>query len=514
MLGNITLIIGGYLPVSMHVLKTIQQHSFSNYNPYCYYDEMFDTSGNVRPPYELVYQRFSKMGIKELDQRNTFLKSQMIKQGVTFTLYDHTSNDLESERIIPFDMIPRIITSNEWELIEKGLTQRIQALNQFIYDVYHEQNILKDEIIPRKMIITNPYFCKEMVGLDIPNNVYIPISGIDLIRNEAGEFLILEDNVRTPSGISYIYKNRLLMKNLFSELYFKHQVKEIDHSLHVLLKNLRSLAPHKKNPFVVLLTPGIHNSAYFEHTYLAQELGIELVEGRDLMVKDQKVYLKNINGLKQVDVIYRRIDDDFLDPLTFRSDSLLGVPGLMNAYRAGHVALTNAPGTGIADDKAVYSYVPEMIRYYLNENPILKNVPTYILSNPLDKEYVLKHLPEMVVKERSLSGGYGMLIGPTASEEEINSFAEKIKLTPEKFIAQPTIKLSSTPSITNEQISPCHVDLRAFAFMGEDVHVIPSGLTRVALKKGSLVVNSSQGGGTKDTWVLEEAHNHNEVKDK
>lgn len=502
----------------MHVLKNIQKHSFSNYNSYCYYDEMFDQGGKVRTPYELIYQRFSKMGIKELDKRNSFLKSQMIKQGITFTLNSQTPDDSDSERVIPFDMIPRIITSNEWALLEKGLKQRIHALNQFIYDVYHEQHILKDEIIPRKMIISNPYFCKEMVGVDIPQNVYIPISGIDLIRNEAGEFFILEDNVRTPSGMSYVYKNRLLMKNLFSELYFNHCVKDIDYSLNVLLSNLRSLAPQsKKNPFVVLLTPGIHNSAYFEHTYLAQEMGIELVEGRDLTVIDQKVYLKNIDGLKQVDVIYRRIDDEFLDPLTFRSDSLLGVPGLMNAYRAGQVAITNAPGTGIADDKAVYSYVPEMIRYYLNEEPILKNVPTYILSNPLDKEYVLKHLPEMVVKERSLSGGYGMLIGPTASKEEIDSFAEKIKLTPEKFIAQPTIKLSSSPSVTNEQIAPCHIDLRAFVFMGEDIHVIPGGLTRVALKQGSLVVNSSQGGGSKDTWVLEEDIsdlNQNEVKEK
>lgn len=500
----------------MHVLKTIQKHSFSNYNPYGYYDEMFNQTGKVRPPYELIYQRFSKMSLQELNQRNSFLKTEMIKQGITFTLCSETSKDLESERVIPFDMIPRIVPSNEWTILEKGLKQRVQAINQFIYDVYHEQNILKDEIIPRKMIITNPYFCKEMVGLHVPNNVYIPISGIDLIRNENGEYFILEDNVRTPSGLSYVYKNRSLMKNLFSELYFNHRVKDIDYSLQVLLSSLRSLAPHsKKDPFIVLLTPGIHNSAYFEHTFLAQEMGIELVEGRDLIVIDQKIYLKKMDGLQQVDVIYRRIDDDFLDPLTFRSDSLLGVPGLMNVLRAGNVAITNAPGTGIADDKAVYSYVPEMIRYYLNEEPILKNVPTYILSNPLDKEYVLQHLPEMVVKERNLSGGYGMLIGPTASEKEIADFAEKIRLTPDKFIAQPTIKLSSSPSVTSEYIAPCHIDLRAFVFMGEDIHAVPGGLTRVALKEGSLVVNSSQGGGTKDTWVLEKDTNkHNEVNVK
>ena len=355
-----------------------------------------------------------------------------------------------------------------------------------------------------------------MVGLNIPNNVYIPISGIDLIRDEYGEFFILEDNVRTPSGLSYVYKNRLLMKQLFSDLYFNHQIKDIDQSLNVLLSSLRSIAPlSRENPFVVLLTPGIHNSAYFEHTYLAQEMGIELVEGRDLIVIDQKVYVKNMDGLKQVDVIYRRIDDEYLIPLTFRPDSLLGVPGLMNVYRAGHVAIVNAPGTGIADDKAIYRFVPDMIRYYLNEEPVLKNIPTYILSNPLDKEYVLDHLAEMVVKERTLSGGYGMLIGPTASEQEIQLFAKKIRLTPEKFIAQPTIKLSCSPSITNNHIAPCHIDLRTFVFMGNDVHVIPGGLTRVALKEGSLVVNSSQGGGTKDTWVLEnEKMKKDEVTDK
>ncbi|MBT2719859.1 circularly permuted type 2 ATP-grasp protein [Bacillus sp. ISL-46] len=504
--------------MSIPLLKTVQTHSFSNYTKSSYYDEMFDQFGTVRTPYESVFQRFSKMGANELDNRNSFLQSQMIKQGITFTLYNENPNDSSLERTIPFDMIPRIVTSDEWSLLEKGLKQRICALNQFIYDVYHEQNILKDNIIPRNMVITNPYFCKEMTGMNIPNNVYIPISGIDLIRSETGDFYVLEDNVRTPSGLSYVYKNRSLMVNLFSELYFNHHVRDIDQSLNILLSSLRSLAPQsKKNPTVVLLTPGIHNSAYFEHTYLAQEMGIELVEGKDLIVHDQRVYLKSLDGLHQVDVIYRRIDDEYLDPLTFRPDSLLGVPGLMNVYRAGHVAIANAPGTGIADDKAIYNFVPEMIRYYLNEEPILKNVPTYILSNQVDREYVLNHLPEMVVKERSLSGGYGMLIGPTASELEISSFAKRIIRTPEKFIAQPTMKLSTSPSVTNKNIAPCHIDLRAFVFMGKDVHVVPGGLTRVALKDGSLVVNSSQGGGTKDTWVLESLindENKNEVKEK
>ena len=501
----------------MPEINANQKHLFDHYTKHPYYDEMFDQNGKVRTSYKLVYQRFSKVGINELDKRNDYLKSEMIKQGITFTL-SGSNQEPNTERVIPFDMIPRIVTRTEWSQLEKGLKQRVQALNQFIHDVYHEQNIFKDNIIPRKMIITNPYFCKEMADVSVSSDVYIPISGIDLIRDDDGEFYVLEDNVRTPSGLSYIYKNRSLMKHLFSELYFHHPVKDIDESLNILLSSLLSLAPQsKENPFVVLLTPGIYNSAYFEHTFLAQEMGIELVEGRDLTVIDQKVFLKSIDGLKQVDVIYRRIDDAFLDPLSFNPNSMLGVPGLMNVYRAGNVAIANAPGTGIADDKAIYAFVPDMIRYYLKEEPILKNVPTYILSNPSDKEFVLEHLPEMVVKERALSGGYGMLIGPTATEEEINAFAEKIKLTPERYIAQPTIKLSSSPSFTNNRIAPCHIDLRAFVFMGKETHVLPGGLTRVALKEGSLVVNSSQGGGTKDTWVLESDlidDMNNEVKGK
>lgn len=485
----------------MNASTNYPKHLFSDYTKSPYYDEMYDLSGKVRKPYASIYRQFSKMDANDLENHIAFFKEQMLKQGITFTLY---TADADSERVIPFDMIPRIITSNEWAVLEKGLIQRTKAINHFIHDVYHEQKIFDTGIIPRKMIITNPYFCKEMVGLDVPKNVYIPLSGIDLIRDENGNFYVLEDNVRTPSGLSYVIKNRSLTKQLFSELYFNHQIKEIDYSLNMLLSSLRSIAPQsKENPYVVLLTPGVYNSAYFEHTCLAQEMGIDLVEGRDLIVIDQKVYVKHIDGLKQVDVIYRRIDDDFLDPVTFRPDSLLGVPGLMNVYRAGNVALANAPGTGIADDKAIYCYVPDMIRYYLKEEPILKNVPTYILSNPNDKKYVLEHLAEMVVKERTLSGGYGMLIGPTATEEEIRLFAEKIKLSPEKYIAQPTIKLSSAPSVCGQRIMPCHVDLRAFVFMGENIHVVPGGLTRVALKEGSLIVNSSQGGGTKDTWVLD-----------
>jgi len=477
---------------------------FSDYSINYFYDEMFTPDGKIKAPYAKLFSQFSKMGIDELSVRNSLMQSQMLKQGITFTLYDTNDTDANSERTIPFDLIPRIITSNEWQLLEEGLKQRVRALNMFIKDVYHEQNIFKDNLIPRKMIITNPYFQPDMVGLNIPNNNYIPLSGIDLIRSETGEFYVLEDNLRNPSGLSYVYKNRDLMMQRFPELFFEYQVRDIHQGLNDLLGSLRSLAPNnKQDPLVVLLTPGVHNSAYYDHVFLAQEMGIELVEGRDLTVIDQKVYLKSVEGLRQVDVIYRRIDDDFLDPLAFRPDSLLGVPGLMNAYRAGTVALTNAPGTGIADDKAVYAYVPKMIRYYLNEEPIIQNVPTYILTNQEEKEFVLDNLSTMVVKERTLSGGYGMLIGPTASETEIMEFAQKIKQHPERFIAQPTIKLSCSPTLTNHKnIAPRHIDLRAFVFMGEDIQLVPGGLTRVALREGSLVVNSSQGGGTKDTWVL------------
>lgn len=487
----------------MVMLMVRNNHVFSDYSNRKFYDEMFDQACKVRPSYKRLYQQFSGMELDELNRLNSFMQSQMVKQGITFTLYSENQEDTTLERTIPFDMIPRIITADEWSGLERGLKQRVRALNAFIWDVYHEQNIMKDGIIPRRMIVTNPYFRPEMVGLDIPNRVYIPLSGIDLIRGENGEFFVLEDNLRSPSGLSYVYKNRSLMMHLFPKLFFEHHVRDIDHGLNALLSSLRSLAPQgKPDPLVVLLTPGVHNSAYYDHTFLAQEMGIELVEGRDLIVVDQKVYLKGIHGLRQVDVIYRRIDDEFLDPLAFHPDSLLGVPGLMNAYRAGQVSLANAPGTGVADDKAVYAFVPEMIRYYLNEEPILSNVPTYLLSKPEEREYVLSHLDEMVVKERSLSGGYGMLIGPTASEQERQAFAEKIVRHPDQYIAQPTIKLSCSPSLTGGEVVPCHIDLRAFVFMGQDIQVVPGGLTRVALKKGSLVVNSSQGGGTKDTWVL------------
>lgn len=476
---------------------------FSKYDYASGYDEMFNEEGEIRNHYEQVHNMLNEMNETDLKNLQSSMQTFMMKQGVTFTLYSGDEGD-SLERTIPVDIIPRIIPTDEWSMIEKGIKQRVTAMNQFIRDIYHEQVILREGIIPRKMVVSNPYFLTEMMGVEVPGDVYIPLSGIDLIRDESGQYFVLEDNLRTPSGLSYIYKNRTWMLRLFSDLIFQHKVRPINKSLDSFLSILQSLSPtNKKDPVVVLLTPGCYNSAYFEHSFLAQQMGIPLVEGRDLKVINQKVYMKTIKGLQQVDVVYRRVDDDFLDPLCFRSDSMLGVPGIMNAYRAGNVAIANAPGTGIADDKAIYTYIPDMIRFYLNEEPILQNIPTYVLSREKDLEYALAHLPEMVVKETSLSGGYGMLIGPRATQQEIEEFRAKIISTPEKYIAQPTINLSSVPSLVPNGIEGRHVDLRPFAFMGDkNVEVLPGGLTRVALKERSLVVNSSQGGGSKDTWVL------------
>jgi uncharacterized circularly permuted ATP-grasp superfamily protein len=466
------------------------------------FDEMFAGPDQVRSHYNGVHDRLLAMTEEELSWRNASMQSHLVKQGVTFTLYNEEQNE-PFERLIPFDMVPRIVSAEEWHVLDKGLKQRVKALNLFLWDIYHKQNILHDEIIPRKMVVTNRYFRPEMMGMNIPHGVYTPLSGIDLIRDGVGDFFVLEDNLRTPSGLSYLYKNRHLIMHLFPELYFDYHVRDIDSGLNNLLSSLRSIAPgNKRNPLVALLTPGSGNSAYYEHTFLAQEMGILLVEGRDLIIKDHKVYMRSIRGLQQIDVIYRRLDDDYLDPLAFRADSMLGIAGLMNAFRMGNVTIANAPGTGVADDKAVYAYVPDMIRYYLNEEPILNNVPTYILSREEEREYVLAHLSELVVKETSLSGGYGMLIGPCATEEEIADFAIKIRNDPSNYIAQPTIQLSTAPTFIDGQLCPRHIDLRAFVTYGKEMQIIPGGLTRVALKEGSLIVNSSQGGGSKDTWVL------------
>ncbi|SFT00406.1 circularly permuted type 2 ATP-grasp protein [Paenibacillus sp. BC26] len=483
-------------------MSMAMKSQFDPYDSQSFYDEMFDNDLNVRPHYESVHRTFARMKPPELTARHTTIQQRMLEEGITFTLYTQNQNE-PLERTIPFDYIPRIIPKLEWESIERGMKQRVKALNAFIHDVYHEQRIVNDGIIPRQMIIGNKYFRPEMAGLQVPQNVYMTASGIDLIKDEKGRYFVLEDNLRTPSGFSYLYKGRSLMSELFSDLYLNSAVADIERSLNVFLSSLRSLAPSgKSNPLIVLLTPGAYNSAYFEHAFLAQQMGIHLVEGRDLVYKDHKIYLRDLRGLRQVDVIYRRLDDEYLDPLAFQADSLLGIPGLMNAYRAGNVAIANAPGTGVADDKAIYAYVPDMVRYYLGEEPILHNVPTYILSRKEEREYVLDNLDQLVVKETSLSGGYGMLIGPAASKKEINAFADAIRRDPGRYIAQTTMKLSRAPVMLGGAMQPRHIDLRVFVLMGAQTHVIPGGLTRVALQEGSLVVNSSQGGGVKDTWVL------------
>ncbi|EST10327.1 circularly permuted type 2 ATP-grasp protein [Sporolactobacillus laevolacticus] len=464
------------------------------------FNEMFLPDGQIRSHYQKLFDCLQTLGESELLDRSKEIRQQMVRQGVTFQLYsaNHTS-----ERIIPFDIIPRIIPHEDWEKISSGLKQRVKALNHFLHDVYHDQHMITDGLMSRRQIVNNPYFLPEMSNVEVPEDVYIALSGIDLIRDENGAYYVLEDNLRTPSGLSYVFKNRSLMMHYFPELYFSSHVQSIEQGTQDLLTALHDLAPHhKQDPVIVLLTPGRYNSAYFEHVFLAQQMGIELVEGSDLRVVDQKVYINSIEGLRQVDVIYRRLDDSFLDPLTFNPNSLLGVAGLMNAYRAGNVAIANAPGTGVADDKAVYTKVPDMIRYYLHEEPILKNVPTYHMKKKEDREFVLDQLEKMVVKETSLSGGYGMLIGPQSTPDMIELFRKKILEHPERYIAQPTISLSAGPTLTDGRIENRHIDLRPFIIQGKQISVISGGLTRVALNKGSLVVNSSQGGGSKDTWIV------------
>ncbi|MDT3426348.1 putative circularly permuted ATP-grasp superfamily protein [Paenibacillus forsythiae] len=476
----------------------------SPYPLHHFYDEMFAGERSVRPHYKHVNRMFAGMSPEELQTKQHLMQRRMMEEGITFTLYN-PAQDQPMERTIPFDMIPRIIAKDEWEKLEAGIIQRVTALNLFVHDIYHEQYIIKDGIVPRKMVISNCYFRPEMSGLRVPGGAYITTSGIDLIRHHDGNYYVLEDNLRTPSGFSYLFKGRSLMNQLFPELSFSSSIRDVERSINRFLSVLRSLSPSRTpDPVIALLTPGQYNSAYYEHAFLAQQMGIHLVEGRDLVIKDHKLYLRDMNGLKRVDVLYRRLDDDYIDPLAFDPNSLLGVPGLMNAYRAGNVAIANAPGTGVADDKAMYVYVPDMIRYYLKEEPILNNVPTYLLSRPDERQHVLNNLSEMVVKETSLSGGYGMLIGSEASKAEQDDFRLKILADPDRYIAQPIMSLSRAPVLSEGVMSPRHIDLRAFVLMGADrkPHVIPGGLTRVAMREGSLVVNSSQGGGVKDTWVM------------
>jgi len=464
------------------------------------WDEMYNDNAEFRAQYGGFVKYLENTSPDKLTKKEDLSKQLFMSQGVTFTVY----NDNEGiEKIFPFDIVPRIITAEEWTKIETGIKQRLKALNLFIKDIYNEQFIIKDGIISADLIYSCPNFLREMKGVKVPHDVYVHISGVDLIRNNDGEFYVLEDNLRTPSGVSYMLENREISKRLFPGILPKSGVRSVSNYPNLLYKKLKELSD-KANPNVVLLTPGIYNSAYYEHTTLARLMGIELVEGSDLVVKNHFVYMKTTNGLKQVDVIYRRVDDDFLDPLEFNAKSVLGVSGIMAAYRKGNVNIVNAPGTGIADDKAIYIYVPDMIKYYLNEEPILKNIETYQLGRPDELEYVTKNIKDMVIKKTDGSGGYGMLMGHEANDDEIKDYLDNVKKNPDNFIAQPILRLSTAPCYINGQLSPRCIDLRPFALSGRDgIDICPGGLTRVALKKGSLVVNSSQGGGSKDTWVLE-----------
>jgi uncharacterized circularly permuted ATP-grasp superfamily protein len=467
------------------------------------FDEMRGHDGGVRPAYDELSRWLSEVPPDVLDYRRREAEMLFRRIGITFAVYGEAD---AQERLIPFDVIPRIISGAEWRLLETGLKQRVKAINMFLKDVYGPREILRANIVPDDLVFRNPAFRPEMSGQNVPHDIYVHIAGIDIVRVDADTFYVLEDNARTPSGVSYMLENREIMMRLFPELFSRHRIAPVENYPDELLATLKSVAPHNavREPNVALLTPGVYNSAYYEHSFLADKLGVELVEGRDLLVKNEIVYMRTTQGLKRVDVIYRRIDDDFIDPLTFRPDSVLGLPGLMSAYQAGNVTLANAVGTGIADDKAVYSYMPAIVQFYLGEEPILKNVPTWRCREEEHLAYVLDHLPELVVKEVHGSGGYGMLIGPTASKIAIEQFRAKLKTAPKNFIAQPTLALSTCPTCVEAGVAPRHIDLRPFVLSGRDkVRIVPGGLTRVALKEGSLVVNSSQGGGTKDTWVLD-----------
>lgn len=473
---------------------------FKGYTAEKFYDEMFSPDGKVRKHCEPLHGKFQQIDTNDFLSRKATSELYFMRQGITFNVYH---DDKGSERIFPFDPVPRVIPADEWELLEAGLTQRITALNLFLNDIYHDQEILKDGVIPRFYIEEAKSYRREFRGVDVPKDIYIHICGSDLIRGADGTYYVLEDNARCPSGASYLLENRNALKRAFPALFDSLGVRPVDSYPRDLVNMLHHISPRREGESVcVLLTPGCFNSAYFEHCYLARKMGIEIVEGRDLVVMDKFVYMRTTKGLVRVDVIYRRIDDDFIDPVVFRKDSVLGVPGLMNAYMAGNVALANAVGTGIADDKVIYYFVPKMIEYYLGQKPLLPNVPTFLPAEEKDMEYVMKNLPELVVKAANESGGYGMLMGPTASKEEIEKFRGLIKADPRNYIAQPVISLSQSPTWCEGAMEGRHIDLRPYIITGEDVKIVPGGLTRVALTRGSLVVNSSQGGGSKDTWVL------------
>jgi uncharacterized circularly permuted ATP-grasp superfamily protein len=475
---------------------------FENYEVNGLFDEVFASSGKPRTHYASLVTRLKVLGHPAFERRRRMTDVLFRNQGITFTVY---SDARGVEKIFPFDLVPRIVPADEWDVIERGLIQRITALNLFCQDIYHGQRILKEQVIPPELIYGAKMFRREMFGVNVPRDIYIHICGTDLIRDKDGKYYVLEDNGRTPSGVSYVLENRSVMKRVFPSLFSEYRVRAIEDYPYNLLQCLRHISPHHADePGIAILTPGVYNSAYFEHSFLARQMGVELVEGRDLLVDKGFLYMRTTAGLRRVDVLYRRVDDDFLDPLCFRPDSVLGVPGLMNAYRCGNLALANAVGTGVADDKAIYPFVPDMIKFYLAQDPILPNVPTYICARPDDKKYVLEHLHELVVKSTNESGGYGMLMGHQAEKEERDKFAHKIKEDPRNFIAQPVVQLSQHPSLVEDHFEGRRVDLRPYILYGQKVIVMPGGLTRVALRQGSLVVNSSQGGGSKDTWVLEE----------
>ncbi|MDE0426147.1 MAG: circularly permuted type 2 ATP-grasp protein [Candidatus Poribacteria bacterium] len=473
---------------------------FDGYDTEEFYDEMFAPDGSARPAAQMLMERIESFPDGELNRRQIAAEYALLRMGITFNVY---ADEQGIEKIFPFDLIPRIIDATEWEWIERGLKQRIHALNLFIDDVYHDQKILKDGVVPSDVVLSSERYLKPCIGLDPPRGIWCHITGTDLVRDSDGQFYVLEDNLGCPSGVSYVVENRQLMKRTFPQIFGMSQIQPVEDYPSHLLNMLRYLVTDRvPSPTVALLTPGIYNSAYFEHSFLAQQMGVELVEGRDLVVMDGFVHARTTKGFERVDVLYRRINDDFLDPKAFKSESMLGVPGLMDVYKAGRIALVNAPGTCVADDKVVCSFVPEIIKYYLGEDIIVPNVPTYMCWEDSDRKYVLEHLDELVVKEANQSGGYGMLIGPHSTRAEQEEFADRIKNNPRNYIAQPTLSLSRVPVLIEDHLEGRHVDLRPFILYGEDIYVLPGGLTRVALKKGSLVVNSSQGGGSKDTWVL------------
>ncbi len=465
------------------------------------YDEMLDAGGAPRPHCRDYWSWIEGQPPGRLDQKRAEADALFHRLGITFAVHGENSG---TERLIPFDIVPRILPAQEWVRLEAGLRQRVRALNAFIGDIYHEQRILRAGVIAAERVLCNAQYRPEMQGVEVPGGIYAHIAGIDVVRDTNGSFCVLEDNLRVPSGVSYMLENRKMMMRLFPELFAQHAIQPVEQYPDLLLETLKSAAPPGvAAPTVVLLTPGMYNSAYFEHAFLAQQMGIEMVEGQDLFVLDDMLYMRTTRGPQRVDVVYRRLDDDYIDPLAFRPDSTLGVPGLLTVYRAGHVTIANAIGTGIADDKSIYPHVPDMVRFYLGEEPLLANVRTWIVARPGDRAYVLDHLAELVVKEVHGAGGYGMLIGPAASATELEEFRARIKAHPDRYIAQPTLALSTSPTVCAAGVVPRHIDLRPFVLCGRDVSIVPGGLTRVALRAGSLVVNSSQGGGTKDTWVLE-----------